>query len=368
MKLRLALALCAAVLMAPLHAQTTPAQIQVDLLENQIDAAMKAKDHTRAADLFDQYDRLGVAMPPPLQLLRAVAYFRLKRYWNAEKELQAYLQRVERNSPDYRLALDMLRQVTPLASPETFSDCDVCPEMVVVPAGSFMMGSPSSEEGRYDDEGPVHQVNIARPFAAGVREVTFAEWDACVADGGCYGYSPGDEGWGRGKRPVINVIWEEARGYVRWLSAETGKEYRLLSESEWEYAARAGTTTPFHYGSTISTGQANYNGNYTYGSGAKGEYRGRTVPVGSFPANQFGLHDVHGNVWEWTQDCWNHNYQGAPTDGSAWESGDCSRRVLRGGSWNLDPRDLRSADRDRFATGVRSIGVGGFRVARTLTP
>ena len=308
-----------------------------------------------------------------------MAYFRLKWYWNAEQELQAYLQRVERNSPDYRQALDMLAEVTPLVSPEerererlragrVFSDCDVCHEMVVVPAGSFMMGSPSWEEGRDDDEGPVHQVNIARPFAAGVREVTFAEWDACVADGGCYGYSPGDEGWGRGKRPVINVIWEEARGYVRWLSAETGKEYRLLSESEWEYAARAGTTTPFHYGSTISTGQANYNGNYTYGSGAKGEYRGRTVPVGSFPANQFGLHDVHGNVWEWTQDCWNHNYQGAPTDGSAWESGDCSRRVLRGGSWNLDPRDLRSADRDRFATGVRSIGVGGFRVARTLTP
>lgn len=250
---------------------------------------------------------------------------------------------------------------------QVFRDCDACPEMVVVPAGSFRMGSPSSEAGRADDEGPVHRVNIAQPFAVGVYEVTFAEWDACVADGGCGGHRPGDEGWGRGTRPVINVDWEEAQAYVEWLSGKTGKRYRLLSESEWEYAARAGTTTPFHTGRSISTGQANYSGNYTYGPGGTGVYRKKTVAVGSFSPNAFGLHDVHGNVWEWVQDCWNANYQGAPNDGSAWQSGDCGRRMLRGGSWFDDPRGLRSASRGRSTPGGHNYVVG-FRVARTLTP
>ncbi len=248
-----------------------------------------------------------------------------------------------------------------------FRDCAECPELVVVPSGTYMMGSPSGESGRSDTEGPVHRVRIGRAFAVGVYEVTFAEWDACVSGGGCYGYRPDDEGWGRGRRPVINVSWEDAQGYVRWLSRKTGQEYRLLSESEWEYVARGGTTGPFHTGSTISTEQANYNGDYTYGSGRKGRHIGKTVKVGSYPSNGFGLHDVHGNVWEWVEDCWNGSYAGAPTDGSAWESGNCAARVLRGGSWNDSPRDLRSANRFRFATGIRGI-VNGFRVARTLTP
>ena len=248
----------------------------------------------------------------------------------------------------------------------TFHDCDVCPEMVVVPAGSYMMGSPSSESRRDGDEGPVHEVTMAASFAVGKYEVTFDEWDACVSAGGCFAYRPDDRGWGRGRRPVIHVSWEEAKGYVRWLSGTTGYGYRLLSESEWEYVARAGTTTPFHFGSTISTDQANYDGNYTYGSGREGEYRKRTVPVGSFPANEFGLHDVHGNVWEWVEDCWHGDYRGTPSDGSAWTSGgDCSRRVLRGGSWNDDPWLLRSALRNRNDAGFRNDDVG-FRVARTL--
>ena len=169
-----------------------------------------------------------------------------------------------------------------------FRDCDACPEMVVVPAGSFMMGSPSSEEGRDDDEGPVHRVTIPAAFAVGKYEVTFSEWEACVAGGGCDGHRPGDLGWGRGQRPVIHVSWKDARSYVGWLSRKTGKQYRLLSEAEWEYSARAGTTGPFHFGSTISTDQANYNGNYgTYGSGRRGSIGEKTVPVGSFPANGF---------------------------------------------------------------------------------
>ena len=235
---------------------------------------------------------------------------------------------------------------------ERFRDCAECPEMVVVPAGSFLMGSPESEWGRYGNEGPVHRVEIAKPFAIGVYEVTFAEWDACAADGGCGGYSPNDAGWGRGRRPVINVSWEDAQAYVRWLSAKTGKRYRLPSESEWEYAARAGTRTLFHTGETISTDQANYNGC-------------QTVPVDTFGANEWGLHDVHGNVWEWTEDCWNNSYAGAPTDGSAWANGDCSRRVLRGGSWNNRPSNLRAANRDRGTAGNRGNNIG-FRVARTL--
>ena len=236
---------------------------------------------------------------------------------------------------------------------------------MAVPSGVYEMGSPSWEESRSGDEGPVHRVSIAEPIAVGVYEVTFREWDACRRGGGC-SHNPGDSGWGRGDRPVTNVSWVDAKEYVRWLSRKTGAEYRLLSESEWEYVARAGTSGPFHFGSTISPEQANYDGNFAYGSGRKGRYRKRTVPVGSFPANGFGLFDVHGNVWEWVEDCWHGGYGGAPSDGSAWTTGgDCAKRVLRGGSWLSDPRFLRSAYRFRVETGFRDVNVG-FRVARTF--
>lgn len=242
-----------------------------------------------------------------------------------------------------------------------FRDCPECPEMVVVPAGSFMMGTSPGDKYQWKNESPRHRVTIPRPFAVGKYEVTFAEWDACVTAGGCGGHRPNDRGWGRGRSPVIDVSWKDAQAYVRWLSRKAGKQYRLLSEAEWEYAARAGTTTPFHFGRTISTSQANYAGS------ANGVYRRKTVPVGSFPANAFGLHDVHGNVWEWVADCWNKSYRGAPTDGSAWTSGNCAIRVLRGGSWSSFPRNLRSANRLKLRAGVRFKSFG-FRVARTLTP
>ena len=239
---------------------------------------------------------------------------------------------------------------------DTFRDCGDCPELVVVPSGSFMMGSPSGESGRYDDEGPQHRVTFDRAFAVGVYEVTFGEWDACVSDGRCGGYHPDDEGWDRGRHPVINVSWDDAKAYVKWLSGKTGKQYRLLSESEWEYVARAGTTTAYHTGRTISVSQANYDGN-NYG----------TVPVGEFAPNGFGLYDVHGNVWEWVEDCWHDTYVGAPSDGSAWTSGgNCRYRVLRGGSWYNDPQTLRSAYRNWNSTGYRYFITIGFRVARTL--
>ena len=271
-------------------------------------------------------------------------------------------------------AVERLVNIKPQAGPAVgtvFRDCEGCPEMVVVPAGEYLMGSPTSEEGRADDEGPRHRVTIGEPFAVGVYEVTRGEYARFVAETGhatgdsCWTYESGE--WkdrsGRSWRdpgfaqtdwhPAACVSWDDVQGYMRWLSKETGWEYRLLSESEWEYVARAGTTTPFHTGRTISTDQANYDGNYTYGGGREGEYRERTVPVGSFGPNGFGLHDVHGNVWEWTQDCWNESYRGAPVDGSAWERGDCGRRVVRGGSWDDVPGNLRSADRRGLGTGLR---------------
>ena len=240
-----------------------------------------------------------------------------------------------------------------------FKDCPECPEMVVVPAGWFMMGSYENS-----DEKPRHHVRIRKPFAVGRYEVTFAEWDACVTDGGCGGHRPDDEGWGRGRRPVINVSWDDAKAYVKWLSDKTGKEYRLLSEAEWEYVARAGTTTRYSWGDQIGHNRANCDG---CGSRWDGN---QTAPAGSFSANPFGLHDMHGNVWEWVEDCWIDNYQGGPSDGSAWTGGDCwfrALRGLRGGSWNYLPRSLRSASRLEFRAGSRDSD-NGFRVARTFSP
>ena len=213
--------------------------------------------------------------------------------------------------------------------------------MVVIPAGSFTMGSPANEAGRGSEEGPTHTVSIPASFSVGKYAVTFAEWDACVAGGGCNGYRPSDEGWGRGKQPVINVSWDDAKSYVSWLSRTTGKSYRLLSESEREYATRAGTTTTYWTGNSITQSQANFNNK-------------KTVSVDSYGPNPFGLYQVHGNVWEWTEDCKHESYNGAPTNGSAWTAGDCTYRVLRGGSWGNYRGSLRAADRYRVAPGSRA--------------
>ena len=245
---------------------------------------------------------------------------------------------------------------------DTFKECANCPEMMVVPAGSFTMGSPTSEPGHSADEGPQHTVTIARPFAVGRFEVTFDEWDACAADGGCNGYMPSDEGWGRGRRPVINVSWDDAKAYVAWLSKKTGKSYRLLSGAEYEYATRAGTQTAYPWGNAVGTNNAN-----CHACGSQWDAR-QTAPVGSFAPNGFGLYDMVGNVREWTEDCYHARYIGAPADGSAWiEGADCSSRVVRGGSWLLAPVFLRSASRYWFTTDYR-LNYLGFRVARTLSP
>ena len=244
----------------------------------------------------------------------------------------------------------------------TGRECDQCPEMVVVPAGRFRMGDLAGAG--FLNERPVHDVTVS-PFAAGKYEVTFAEWDACVAGGGCT-HRPADKGWGRGTRPVINVSWDDTQAYVRWLSRETGKPYRLLSEAEWEYVARAGSTTKYWWGNEADHAHANYGKDECCEGMAAGADRWvNTSPVGSFKANAFGLFDTVGNVFEWVEDCWNKHYNGAPADGSAWMSGDCDRHVLRGGSWDNDPRLIRSAIRGRNVSGVRYF-FNGFRVARTL--
>jgi formylglycine-generating enzyme required for sulfatase activity len=250
---------------------------------------------------------------------------------------------------------------------DAFKECNACPEMIVVSAGSFTMGSPEGEPGHRSNESPQRVVTFSRQFAVGRFAVTFDEWDACVADGGCNGYKPSDRGWGRGLRPVIDVTWDDAKAYTAWLSRKTGKTYRLLSEAEREYVTRAGKATPFWWGSSISSSQANYDGNNTYAGGAKGEFRMKTLPVNMFQPNPWGFYQVHGNVWEWVQDCWQENYGGAPLDGSARTSGDCDLRVIRGGSWNITPQSLRAANRGRAPIGYRS-NLNGFRVGRTLTP
>jgi len=248
-------------------------------------------------------------------------------------------------------------------SGQFFKDCPECPEMVIAPAGSFTMGSPKTEPEHRNNEEPQHKVTFAKPFAVGRFAVTFAEWDACANDGGCGGYLPKDEGWGRADRPVINVSWDDAKSYVEWLSKKTGRRYRLLSEAEREYVTRAGKQSPFWWGASISPEQANYDGNYTYNGGRSGKYRGQTLPVKSFDPNPWGLYQVHGNVFDWVEDCYHDNYNGAPGDGSAWITGVCTYRVLRGGSWYINPQFLRAAYRNSNGIPqIRDYG-RGFRVA-----
>jgi len=235
---------------------------------------------------------------------------------------------------------------------DTFRDCAECPELVVLPAGSFRMGSSNN-----DREEPVHEVSIGSPFAIGVREVTFEEWDRCVDDGGCK-FRPADRGWGRGNRPAINVSWLDAKEYVTWLTRKTGHTYRLPTEAEWEYAARGGTASPYWWGRSVGTRHANCRECST------GESE-RTLPVGSYKANPFGLYDTAGNAAEWVEDCWNDSYQGAPTDGSAWTTGQCRLRVLRGGSFDSQSDYVRSNSRFRYDSDVRYSG-NGFRVVRQL--
>ena len=266
-----------------------------------------------------------------------------------------------------------------LKSADVFKECvKDCPEMVVVPAGSFQMGSPNSERGRFTSEGPVHTVTIAKPFAVGKFTITWDEWEACVKMRGC---RPTDDAtFGKGRKPVINVTWDQAKSYAAWLSRITGKDYRLLTEAEWEYAARGVTSVDaphvaYPWGDDEICRHANLAdksykaAGYTSEAVACDDKWATTAHVGSFPSNGFGLHDMHGNVWQWVQDGWHDNYHGnPPSDGSVWtDDADTTRRVVRGGSWYYNPQFLRSASRSGDTTGIRGNSIG-FRVGRTLTP
>ena len=254
-----------------------------------------------------------------------------------------------------------------------FRDCAACPPMIVVPPGKFTMGSPDKESGRLATEGPQHVVTIERAFALGKYEVTFDEWEQCVADRKCTRLE--DSGFGRGRRPVINVSYEDAGYYILWLSEKTNQKYRLPTEAEWEYAARAGSDKPRFWGNSNETA-CQYANVFTAKTMAKYKDADRTsfrcddgyvetAPVGKFKPNQFGLHDMLGNVWEWVQDCWNASYAGAPADGSLWNTGECTKRVVRGGGWYYGPSNVRAARRVQTAPTRRSHDLG-FRVARSL--
>jgi formylglycine-generating enzyme required for sulfatase activity len=273
-----------------------------------------------------------------------------------------------------KLTLAALKATAPLTATQerelkpkdSFRECDVCPVMVVVPAGSFVMGSPPEEKGRGGDEGPQRQVTIARAFAVGMFEVSRTEWDDCVGEGGCSA-TPGRRSRGDSKHPAF-VSWNQiTQQYLPWLSGKTGKAYRLLSEAEWEYVARAGTATPYWWGPSLSPGQAKYEDKITPG-------QPYPAPVDAFAANPWGLYNVHGNAWEWVQDCENRDYNGAPSDGSARTTGswNCSYRMVRGGAFDRElPTSLRSANRERNLPDSASPGGSstlslGFRVARTL--
>lgn len=257
--------------------------------------------------------------------------------------------------PDPSAAVQSAAAPSAARKPGTvFRDCSDCPEMVVVPAGKFVMGWDGGDRG----ERPAHEVVIAKPFAIGKFEVTFDDWDACVAGGGCVSNKePIDHEWGRGRRPVIYVTWRHVHEYLDWLSAKTGEKYRLLTEAEWEYAARAGTTTKYAFGDTITHDQANFS------LGQQG--KGHTVEVGSYPPNPWGLYDMHGNVWEWTQDCYEDTYEEAPVDGTARVSPGCPVRSLRGGSWDYVAEENRSSIRFWLKPAMMLPELG-FRLARSL--
>ena len=266
------------------------------------------------------------------------------------------------------------RQVFPKAGTE-FKDCPKCPAMVVVPAGSFVMGYPPGDSGRLHQEGPVRTVNFGKPFAVGKFEVTFDEWEACAAEKQCLKVD--DKGRGKGRRPVIHIAWDQAAGYTKWLSKKTGRKYRLLTEAEWEYAARAGEESRYRFWgiapdrvcafANVYDKTARKQDDTGYENLPCDDRHAEAAPAGSFKPNAFGLYDMLGNVSEWTEDCLPTGLQwrGAPLDGTANLKGDCSQRAYRGGSWFENEKTyMRSPDRYKYI-GARDNDLG-FRVARTL--
>ncbi|MDA1098563.1 MAG: formylglycine-generating enzyme family protein [Proteobacteria bacterium] len=291
--------------------------------------------------------KLAKALPLALGAIEIIA----RELKKATSRIVAHLEQfLDKSKPS------PVRRDSPYLS--VFRDADWSPEMVVIPAGTFLMGSPEKEDDYHEREGPQHQVTIGRRFALGLYPVTFEDYERyCVAK---EKEPPDDRGWGRGRWPVINVSWDDAQAYIKWLNDELdlpGGTYRLPSEAEWEYACRAGTTSRYSFGDDEAKLDA-----YAWHDG---NADGQTHPVGEKLANSWGLFDMHGNVWEWTEDRWHADYTDAPLDGSAWIDGSDENRVLRGGAWFNDPGYLRAAVRYWLGTGNRDYN--GFRLARTLS-
>ena len=337
----------------PVVAQLPP-EMTVDRYLLQAEELMAAKDYKAALDKMDQILTLqkehDLTLPEEFHFKHAQVSFSAGSIQAAIESVHKYLVAAGREGEFYREALKLLNQAEQAEQEEA-------QQMVEIPGGRFRMGCVSGQD-CVDDEQPVHEVRV-EAFELSKYEVTFEEYDRFTAATGRE--LADDAGWGRGRRPVIWVSWDDAVAYARWLSEQTGERYRLPTEAEWEYAARAGSVTAYSWGNEIGRNRANCDG-----CGSQWDSQ-QTAPVGSFGPNGWGLYDLHGNVWEWVQDCWNGSYQGAPTNGSAWESGDCSQRVLRGGSWYYRPRGLRSAYRSWNFTTSRYM-LNGFRVARTITP
>ena len=344
------------------------------------ETAMQAQDLYKAAGILVQIRELNPDEPGLAAVEQRLAELErqlieqvIKEHWvtfeaalEAEDldEAQNILAQIRDLDPE---TLGLVENAQRLADArQTVLEREYAGEMVSIPSGTFRMGDLSGDG--YDDERPVHSVTVPA-FRIGKYEVTFTQWDACVANGGCGGYRPDDKGWGRGNRPVINVSWDDAKLFIDWLNDKTGGNFRLPTEAEWEYAVRAGSTTKYHFGNSESqlcryANHADDSTDYSDRNKSCSDGVGkRTATVGRYQPNNYSLYDMHGNVWEWVQDCWNDNYVGAPNDSSAWTSGNCVKRVRRGSAWSLNPRNLRSATRsksDHSASG----SLVGFRLAQ----
>ena len=353
-----------------------PPEIQVDRLLVQAEREIEDGEHWSAVFTFERIlavcEEHGLAIPTEFWFRQAGVLYSAGLHERAVDASTRYLKEVGRDGEHYQAALEILdaaevglaearreearaKAAAERAQRERAARAKAIvasiPDMVTIPAGTFRMGCVT---GRNCNkwEMPVREVRIGE-FMLSTYEVKFTQWDICTKLGPCRWAS--DEGWGRDNRPVVNVTWDDAQTYVAWLQEETGNAYRLPSEAEWEYAARAGTETRYISGNRINRGETNWNGE-------------QTRPVGSYPANPFSLYDMTGNVSEWVQDCWHDNYRGGPTDGEAWQMASCSTRVYRGGSWaGRTSEALRLAARwGRYPH--RSYSYVGFRIARSLDP
>lgn len=357
-------------------AQELPPEIQVDRLLVQAEREIEDGEHWSAVGTFERILALceehGLEIPTEFWFRQAGVLQGAGLHERALEASTRYLREAGREGEHYQAALELLdaaevslgeaqreearlRAAAERAERQRAARAEAIvasiPEMVTIPGGTFRMGCVTGRK-CHKSEKPVREVRV-KDFVLSSHEVTFAQWDMCTEHGPC-GWAS-DEGWGRGNRPVVNVTWDDARTYVAWLQEETGDTYRLPSEAEWEYAARAGTETRYISGNRIDRGQANWNGE-------------QTRPVGSYPANPFGLYDMTGNVAEWVQDCWHDSYRGGLPDGEAWQTPSCSMRVYRGGSWATRKAAAVTLASRWGRYPHRSYGYLGFRIARSLDP